>query len=259
MARRQAVELSADEIISTLNRSALPTMVVEGVDDVIVYRAFEARLAHLGVSVFPAGGREKVLEVFRRAVELRRWASLVFIADQDVWIYKGIPEQYLNERLLFTNGYSIENDVFVDGELWRLPKGGEVTRLNEDIERFVYWYALALDRHLRDSTNSIALHPEHVLDPAQYETLTELVPEEVYPERLRASLLQDHRRLVRGKSLMSLLIMHTNYRGREARHQSAALLESVAVRPGALINALVEKVESLLSPGPLEVIADGEG
>lgn len=240
-------EITVNEILATLKRTSLPTLIVEGSDDMIVYRRFEDSLAYLGVSVLAVGGREKVLEIFGRRNEIPCSVKTIFIADQDTWVNTGIPPEFQDPSLIFTDGYSIENDIYRDGELWKLLQNHEKNRYDEDVDSFIEWYALALDRHLRDSSNPIATHPEQVLNPAQRPVLLALQSAETYPTALRQEILDDYRRLLRGKSLLALLLRHTNVKGRGVRHSDSALFETVAVRPGALITELCQQVEARLS------------
>lgn len=236
-------EITIEEFIATLKRTSLPTIVVEGNDDMIVYRTFEERLAPLGVSVLPVGGREKVLAVFLRRAELPAASRLMFIADKDTWVISGVPNEYIDRSLLLTHGYSIENDVYVDGELRGLLRGAECAKYAAELADFIEWYALAVHRHLADPSKPISLHPDHVLNPAERPNLLALSLNETYPVELRDSIATRYQELIRGKSLLSLLIRNTNYKGREPRHTDSALLETVAVRPGALLNALCGRVE----------------
>lgn len=240
-------DMTVNEILGTLKRTLLPTMIVEGSDDMIVYRRFEDALAHLGVSVLPVGGRLKVLEVFSRRHEIPTSVKTIFIADKDTWVNTGVPPEFQDPTLIFTDGYSIENDVYRDGEFWKLLEEQERLRYEAEIDSFIEWYALALDRHLRDPSNPIANHPDHVLNPAQRPVLLALQPAEAYPTALRQAILSDHRRLLRGKSLLSLLLRHTSRKGRAVRHNDSALFETVAARPGALITSIRQQVEAHLS------------
>ncbi|MEF8750054.1 MAG: DUF4435 domain-containing protein [Candidatus Accumulibacter propinquus] len=194
-------DLSVNEIISTLRRSSLPTVVVEGSDDIVVHRRLEDRLAHLGVSVFPVGGRDKVISAFDRRGELPAGAKVVFVADQDTWVYSSVPPAYAHPNIVFTAGYSIENDVFVDGNLDAILAAQDERAFRQDLATFVDWYALALTRHLADCRNPIALHPEQVLDPAQLPDLMSLRPGEAFPTTLRDQVHGEYARLLRGKSL----------------------------------------------------------
>ena len=236
-------DITVDEVLALLKRTSLPTVVVEGADDMIIYRTFEEGLSHLGVSVLPVGGRQKVLEIFSRKGEVPASVRLIFIADQDVWVNIGIPLAFRDESLIFTNGYSIENDVYADGQLSKLLRDTECEKFESDLSAFVEWYALALDRHLRDSSHAISLHPDHVLNVAERPKLLELAPSELYPHDLRSLIQQNYHRLLRGKSLISLLLRNTNYKNREPHHTGKALLELVAVRPGPLLMDISRRIE----------------
>ncbi|AOY01608.1 hypothetical protein BJP62_14790 [Jeongeupia sp. USM3] len=150
--------------------------------------------------------------------------------------------------LCLTSGYSIENDVIADGALEGLLVGPEVARYKAELNDFLDWYALALDRHLADQSNPIALHPERVLSLAERPSLMELRAGETYPAPLRASLSSEYGMLVRGKSLLSLLVRNTNTRIGQPKHTDKALLEIVAARPGELLTRLSDEVVAALAP-----------
>jgi hypothetical protein len=244
-AKNAKPELTVDEIIGLLKKSALPTVVVEGDDDMIIYRRLEARLAYLGVSVFPVGGKTKVLSLFCRRTELRSSLKLAFLVDQDTWVNTGVPAEYDSPVVLLTWGYSIENDVYVDGELDQLLSGADATRFEYEIDQFVEWYALALSRHLRGAPTSISLDPNHVLDVTQRSILLSLEPNESYPTALRSQIRQNFAKLLRGKSLLSLLIRNTNSRPGQPKHSDKALLEMVSIRPGPIISGLTRSLEAI--------------
>lgn len=227
-----APDLTVDEVLSLLQRTSLPTIVVEGRDDMIVYRRMEERLEGLGVSVLPVGGRSKVLQIFERRSEIPRNVQCAYVVDCDTWIYSGIPAPYKDGCLILTSGYSIENDVFVDGDLQRLLTPTERLEFQRDLQRFIHWYALELSRALSDDSGEISLHPSNVLDAARYPVLTALRPSEPYPDSLRTEIEANFQRLLRGKSLMALLVSKLSHSRRVPKHSHKALLESVAVTPG---------------------------
>lgn len=247
-AKKTELDITTDEVVSLLKRTSLPTIIVEGCDDMIVYRAIEEKLAHLGVSMLPVGGRGKVLDVFKRNNEIPKSVRVAFIADKDLWASIGIPAEYVADQLIFTEGYSIENDVFLDGELWKILKGNEPQKFEAELSEFIEWYALAINRTINGDSETISLHPDHVLCPKQRPDLIKLKEGEEYPEALREKVRNEYKKLVRGKSLISLLLRNVNYKGREPRHTDKALLESVAIRPGPLLQRITAAVEAAISP-----------
>ena len=187
-----------------------------------------------------------MLQVFDRRSEIPTSVQLAFVADQDTWINSVIPAAYVESTFCLTSGYSIENDVIEDGNLEALLVGSEGASYRADLSDFLDWYALALSRHLADLKNPIALHPQYVLDPTQRPTLLALHPGEFFPSATRASLLENYNKLVRGKSLLALLIRNTNTRPGQPKHSDKALLEIVAARPGPLLTRLTRAIEAIL-------------
>src|SRR4051794_1832260 len=99
--------LTTDEIVAALKRSNLPTIICEGDNDVVVFREIEYLLKSRRVDFVPSGGRPALLEIFRRRHEFPL-LPVMFVADKDMWIFDSIPTEYCD--IVFTNGYSIEND-----------------------------------------------------------------------------------------------------------------------------------------------------
>lgn len=246
MPRSTHAKLTPDEVVALLKRTSLPTLVVEGADDIVVYRTFERALADIGVSVLPVGGRNNVLEVFLRKNEIKN-TKVSFIADRDVWVTIGIPAKYTHNALTFTMGYSIENDVFVDGGLLGLLTNHEQNVFARELETFSYWYALALSRFVAGGGAPISLHPTHVLESGQYAALTALLPGERYPQALLDRISRDYTLELRGKALLGLLLRRTNAKGRGTNHTATGLMETVAIRPGALLQRLVDSVRASMA------------
>jgi hypothetical protein len=240
-------EFSVDEIVGTLQRTSLPSIVVEGRDDIVVYRRIEERMTSIGADVLPALGRDKLIKVFERRSELPSTARVVFIADKDTWVHSGVPAEYCDQMLVFTDGYSIENDLYRDGQLEGLLLGAERQAFERELEDFVSWYAIALSRHLIDENESIRLHPNHVLDSKFFSNLVSLRHGEGDPQALRDEILSDYPRLLRGKSLLDLLVRQTTRPGRQPSHKPLALLELVAVNPGPLLQEIQTKASRVLS------------
>jgi hypothetical protein len=174
--------------------------------------------------------------VFKRRSEISSDVRVGFVADQDIWIYSAIPAELESPRLLFTEGYSIENDLYSDGDVERLMTPLEATCFREELKRFLRWYALRLKRLLSGSGQSIADHPNSVLDdPARYEFDCALGPGEEYPHDLLETLTQHYQRLLRGKSLLALLLRQLSPSGskRDPKHSATVLLENGATAGGA--------------------------
>ena len=135
-------------IISTIEKcQSGKYIVVEGVDDIVVYRNLITLYRSKGIKVLPAGGRDKVLDVFKGLNETPHLDKAIFIVDQDSWIFSGIPSEYQHHRIICTAGYSIENDVYLDKQLETLMQGTGVYALFQtDLQVYLKWFSLAITR-----------------------------------------------------------------------------------------------------------------
>lgn len=230
------------EIIATISRSAFPVIVTEGDDDVIVWRRLEEKFFESGVTLIPAGGRDAVLEAYRRRRELPNRAVAMFLADLDCWSLSDIPDQYRTPQIVFTKGYSIENDMFVDGNLAELLVGLERSRFANELEQVVRWYALAADRFLRGEDESLDVHPNELLDDdARKAILMAPKPGESYPHALHTQIKSKAQYLLRGKTLLALLIRQTK------GYSYRTLLNVGASQNGPCFCRIEREVENYLS------------
>lgn len=242
------VHLTHDEIISTLIHSSLPTVVVEGSDDVIIFRRMEDDFSDIGLSVLGVGGRDTVLKIFDRRNELPDPKNVVFIADQDLWVIFGIPSQYKNGALIFTRGYSIENDVFKDGKLETLMTASERSKFDDEILKIAKLFALRVSRHLRGMDAALNFHPAEVLDqPVKMADALKLEVNEIHPHNVQATIDADPCTMLRGKLLFAVLMRHLSYKGRAAKHNHRSIFEYVAVNRGPLLQETFKKVGERLA------------
>lgn len=240
-------EFSPDELIATLKHTSLPTVVTEGKDDVLVLRKLEQIFSEVGLSVFPAGGRDKVLAVFERRSELPAEGKFIFVADQDKWIYGEIPNEKIAPELIFTDGYSVENDCYRDGNFEGLLRPAEREAFLAELDNFITWYALALSRHLENPIHGYDKHPNELFEGnVAYEVQCACAHSETYPSDLRDTIRRDYARILRGKSLMGLILRQLSRRGRRPSHNPTAMLEFSTNNPGQYLQRIVNAVEAVL-------------
>jgi hypothetical protein len=235
--------LTADEIVATIVRSAFPSVVTEGDHDVIVLRRLEEEFADIGLTLIPAGGKSAVLAVFDRRHTLPAKRAL-FIADRDIWVVCGIPPIYVSVQLILTDGYSIENDMFRDGDLETLLTAKERAVFAGEMQIVCRWYALAMSRCIAGQTVQLDIHPSALLDNETHRSkLMELQTGEVYPETLAQRVSADYARLLRGHALFSLLIKQC----KGQRHSHRTLANFGAFRRGPFLSLIIEGVRTYFS------------
>ena len=225
--------LSVDEIYALLKNSDLPTVLVEGKDDIIFYRAIEDELRHLDIDMLPAGNKHAVLELRNKIRDNPIKAPTVFIVDKDLWVH---PQCELPENIddvITTVGYSIENDLYTDGELECLLNPNEKREFLAELAVFCRWYSLAVTRSLDGKASSFRSSPGKVLDDKKFrEEELLLNDEEGYPEEFYEDIVNNYSRVLRGKSLFSLLLRRLSHSKRPVKFSGKQLMAIGAARKG---------------------------
>jgi len=212
-----------ENLVNALRLSNKPNIIVEGRDDEIIYGTLVERLGRFDVGFFSAGSKDMLLHLYEELSEYEnagdfRHAPVAFIADRDMWIFRGIPACY--DNIIWTEGYSIENDLYSYAKLRdRIGNKGEY---NQTLDAISMWFAYKVEEYLeknppektfesiRDEEHvDVAYHLNQVVPPEK----TTLAPDlEFLPsdhERVRAVRSAYHLQL-RGKLLFELLVRFLN-------------------------------------------------
>jgi len=160
-----------DIIIETLKRTKLPTILVEGTDDVLIYREFENKIGCRKIDFIHCGGRNTVLEIFKRRNEFST-KKVMYIADRDMWVFIPIPTEYSD--VYFTTGYSIENDLYTDGEdlFANIFSDDEKLRLNTILSNVIRWFAFEIDKFMNNQSYDANFSSVSLLDPEKLDRNT---------------------------------------------------------------------------------------
>ena len=231
------IDITVDEAISTINKSSLPTVLIEGNFDLLAYDELQNIYADMGLSLMPLGGRTKVLDLFNRRTELLNSKMVVFIADKDLFVLDGVPQEFCDDKLVFTSGYSIENDLFIDGELEKILSNHEKTSYRKDLDILLGWYTLAIMRNIAGNNQKIDYHADHIL--TNESSFCKLETGEIISKELDDEIRKNYQKLLRGKTLLGVLMRHLSYKGRPVRHRADSLLEMVVKSNN---HALLDKI-----------------
>ena len=238
--------LSPDELIATIKNSRLPTVIVEGDDDIIVFRRLEEVLLEFGVSVIQAGGRSCLLKIFDRLNEIPHRKMIAFIADRDTWVFSGMPAEYNSSQITFTEGYSIENDIYRDYSWRNMLFGAERGNYEQDLNAFLYWYALAISRKLRGVDVDLSIFPKLIIDDyAEEKIYTILEPGEIYPEALFDQISLEYDKYTRGHSLVNIWLLQTAAKGRAPQINHRSLIEFASAQRGERLQKIYSDVEKI--------------
>ena len=155
--------LTPEILIETLKRSDLKTVLIEGKDDLQVYRHIEEELDFLNIDFLPCGGRTNLLEIYKVKNQIN--TKLLFICDSDLWLF--IPKPgFINYDLIATQGYSIENELYQDGIeiLNSLFSEEELIKKQKIIENICTWFAFEVSLVLKNAQHDCKFSDVSILN-----------------------------------------------------------------------------------------------
>ena len=159
-----APNLTVDEIVAYLSRSQLPTVVVEGKDDMRIYGWAEARVGNTKAYVLATGGRNTLLAVYQRRNEFAN-LPVAFVADRDLWLFSEIPADY--HDVIWTQGYSIENDLYTGAELEDLLDAHEVDEHQQVLYAIIEWFAFEVEEFLAGRVAEVDRSCDEIVPPGE--------------------------------------------------------------------------------------------
>jgi hypothetical protein len=215
-----SLHLTEDELIAYLKNSDLNTIIVEGKDDATIYRWLEEEIGNFNISVMPCQGRDTLLKIFERKNEIQN-IKIAFIADKDKYVYTGVPDNYSD--IIWTNGYSIENDLYYGGYLESLLDKSEKENFKKALDNFIIHYSVKIDQIRKGFDEIINYHPNVILSET-YELKTNIELDENI-ELIFNEIKESYQLLIRGKSLFSILLLILSHKNRAVRHKKSSLME----------------------------------
>ncbi len=240
--------MTVDRLVGVLRSSHKPNIVVEGNDDVIIYRELTKRIGILEVILRPSGGRDNLLQVYERRNEFGH-IPVAFIADQDMWLFSGIEQSY--EDVIWTSGYSIENDLYSDADLERLLDENETAEHQQILDSISIWFAFAVEEYLAGNSPTLDLHCDEMIPPGKTELDAGFCTRQSFstpnPNRVQ-QIRSAYKLLLRGKQLFQLLVRFLSkpaHGFEKANLNDYALYNLVLRMPEAhtLLDRLMEKVK----------------
>jgi hypothetical protein len=238
---------TVDELVATIKHSSLPTILVEGPDDMGIYRWMQGQLGPLNGDFLPCGGRNTLLEIFRRHAEFAG-KTVVFVADRDMWLFTSIPAEYAG--IIWTEGYSIENDIYLHSDIERFLDLSEIVEHHLLVEAIGRWFAFEVEEHRAGRPPQVDTKVGDVVRPGTTEIHTGFIVKRGYtpaaPETVR-EVVDDYQRNIRGKQLFEMLLRFLSASGRAATHSKAGLYEiCVKTRGHPNVARLMAEIRSRL-------------
>ena len=234
-----------DELVETLRRSQLPTVIVEGKDDMLIYRWVEERVGTQNANVLSAGGRDNLLSVYKRRNEYAH-LPVAFVADRDMWLFSGIPSNY--HDIIWTKGYSIENDLYSGAKLENLLSAEEAEVHQQVLYSIIEWFAFEVEEFLAERPAKVGYHCNRIVPLNQTNMDEEFRNSRGFRlpnEKLIKKINNAYQLQLRGKLLFQMLNRFLNAPKRRPKYPNIALYE-IAFKMDdshALMNRLIQKIE----------------
>ncbi len=234
--------LSEDEMVSHLKRTLLPTILVEGNDELSIYnRYLQDKINGEDINVLTCDGRAKLLNVFKRRAEFRN-TKVVFVADKDIWFFTGVPQEYDN-KVVFTDGYSLENDLYIESFFNRLLDENEARNFDDLIKELSVWFAFEVSRYKEIDQAWCDVHinqicPEKLLSDSFKKSINFVQPSAYTVQ----SVYGEYTRALRGKNLFQALLRFLSHKNRESKYSRANLIEMGAKFPNPRLEELVKRI-----------------
>ena len=231
----QDPSLTVEEVLDTLRHSSLRTVLVEGPDDVRWYEVLFKK-GDIGWEPMSSGGRNTLLKVFEGLSEEER-RSVVFVADRDMWFFDTIPAKYGD--VIFTEGYSIENDILQDSSAMELISQEEMVLIEKYKAVLSEWFAFCVQSYKAAKPTETDVYPAQIAEEqdgkVRWRCGYQLKIGYVSPPASLIHAVQSQFALgFRGKCLAKLYAMVISARKDPCVRYSAEQLMDVAIREKTL-------------------------
>lgn len=242
---------TVDELVSTLRRSKLPTVVVEGRDDMQIFRWMEDIFEVHEIDVLAAGMRSNVLAVYERKSEFSH-VPVAFIADQDKELFTQLPVGY--EEIIWTQGYSIENDLYAgaDPSLENLMDPQEAAEHRRLLDTIIKWFAFEVEEFLDGRTPEFNHHCNEVVPQGQTKMDNGFRQRRGFHQpnsELEQQIREAYQLQLRGKQLFQVLVRFLSAPNRSAKYSYHGLYEiAFKMTPShPLMNRLIQEIEQKIT------------
>lgn len=220
--------LTEEEIISTLGRTNLPTLLVEGVDDAYIYRSLEDQIGVGAGSILICSGRGVLISIFRKrhTIDLFKHGKLAWLADLDMYRYTQPPDDL--KGIIFTSGYSIENDLYAGSEIESLLEVDERGQHIQLLTAVCRWFAFEIIEHRAGREHRCATQIHQVIDYTTMCIKSEFVASRGVIEPDSATFEQiftDYKLQLRGKTLFEVLQVILAKPQRKPAYRAPALID----------------------------------
>ena len=240
---------TTDDLVAHLGRSSLPTVLVEGKDDRRIYRWVEGRLGSRKANVHFVDGKENLLSVYQRRSEFSH-LPVAFVADKDMWLFSGQFKEYSD--IIWTIGYSIENDLYAGAELENLLEQKEEEGHRQLLDTIIEWFTFEVEKYLAGEHFEVAHHCDRVVPRGRTQIDEEFRKSRNYRppgEALCRQIRETYQLQLRGKQLFQVLVRFLSAPNRKSKYSYLNLQEiAFQMTPShPLMSRLIKEIEQTIA------------
>jgi hypothetical protein len=194
------------EIVRYLGKTSLPTILVEGSDDARIYRWLEERIGVGAGTILFCSGRDVLISIYRKRDTFPH-GKLAWLADRDMWRFDPQPVDLAG--IIFTTGYSIENDLYAGSDIETLLETTEHVLFTRLIRVLCRWFAFEVGEFRAGRPHEAAHHVNRVVDYAAMDLRPDFRTLRSYVEPVATqvdALATDYKLSLRGKTLIQAIV-----------------------------------------------------
>ena len=243
---------NVDEIVTILKGTNIPTVLVEGKDDINIFRLIEERAAYSvkEINIIPCGGKETLFNVYKRKNEFPS-KKVVFLADRDMNLFED-RTKHLKE-IIWTKGYCIENDIFAGSKclLNELLDSKERSEFKTTIKEICRWFAFEVEKYLRNEEFNVQYSIYKICKDHPSKLCSKFLMEIGFRDpggELINDIILNYKFKLRGKQIFQVLERILISERRYSRFSKENLIE-MAIKlnqKNIYINNLIKKISSVL-------------
>ena len=237
--------MTEDEIIGYLKKTSLPTLLVEGADDASIFRWLETETGIAPGSILPCSGRQTLISIFQKRSTFTH-GKLAWLADLDMWRFTQPPPDV--SGIIFTTGYSIENDLYAGSQIESLLEPVERVRHEQLINIVCRWFAFEVLEFEAGRPPLVDLHINQLVDYQAMDLSPAYCSQRGYaepPASKVSDLLKNYKLDIRGKNLLQALVRFLSDSKRNPKYSYSAVTEMCLklYRNNPHMNRIIEAIK----------------
>jgi len=210
-------KMTEAEILSYLGRTSLPTLLVEGEDDAAIYRWLESQLGIFTGSILSCSGRDIIISIYNKLNTFKH-GKIACLADLDMWVFSSPPADL--SGIIFTTGYSIENDLYAGSDIENLLEPVERTQHAQLLDVVCRWFASELIEFQSGRPHLVAMHINRIIDYNIMDVSENFRASRNYKEPavpIVTQIKDNYKLHLRGKTLLQAIIAFLQRSAKELR------------------------------------------